>query len=141
MSISISREHVFIPQQLGNLGLSYNGKNFLVTEENGNRREVQRAFISKELRGLSSEQVNRIGGVGYLSLKTLKEVQSGQKDYSIEFNPRIQGGGPILGFITAATMITAGAIMVCFPPTSAAGVGLLITGPKVGAALALTPTP
>lgn len=139
--MTLTVKNVFVPKSLGQLDLRFDGNNFSVIESGGRKIEVQKAFVGKELRGITSEQLNRICEVGYLSLKKLTDLQSEKYEYGVEFSPRLPGGGPFLGALTQVALTGVGAALVLFPPTAAVGVAVIATAPAVAVAVTFTPTP
>ena len=100
--------------------------------------------LSKELRGISLEELEKALSVGYLAVTKIGE------EHAVRFNARLAGGGPILGFLAGAgTAVVGAALMgigiVTTPigigaPIAAAGAVILAHAPVVGIAAGVTPT-
>lgn len=86
---SVPSHALFVPSSLGELHVKYNGHDFFVIDTKANSRQLQRCDLSEELRGISSEQLNKYLGVAYLSLNQAGET------YTLRLNGRLRGGGLI----------------------------------------------
>ncbi len=89
-AMQINSGNLFVPHSLGKVSVSYEDSNFFVTNEKGVCKKVERAFVSKELRGLSGETLEKRLEVAYLALNKVGE------SYGVTLNYRLLGGGPIL---------------------------------------------
>lgn len=147
--MKISESSLFVPQTLGSLRVTHDGHEFSVIHMDGSQCTIQRAYLSKELRGISSETVQKMADVGYFSLSR------DESDYGLRFDGRLRGGGPLgaVGtfFVTwgaGAVMCAAGSVMVATGVGAPAGVALVAAGAStmgvaapLAAAAVVTPTP
>lgn len=76
--IAISNGNLFVPNKLGELNVTYNGRDFSVIDSKGLHSEVKRADLSKDLRGVTSDCLQKMLEVGYLSINTVGE------DYTLQ---------------------------------------------------------
>ncbi len=141
MRIFIPNDNVLAPSSMGEARLTYgDNRQFAVELPGKNPVEIQRAFIPKEFRGLSLDQVQRVGDVGYFSLKAFQNT-NGTPGYSLDFNQRLRGGGPFLAGIVGGLWLATGTVLAVFPPTTAVGVSMIATTSVVAGAAAVIPTP
>ena len=64
----IAHENLFAPSSLGKVSVTYDGHNFFVIDENQKKTQLERAFLPKELRGISSTTLEKCLGASYLVL-------------------------------------------------------------------------
>lgn len=124
------RGNLFIPSKLGDVRVIYKGREFFVVNLNGAESFIQKANLSCELRGISPETLQKILNFGYLSLNKQ------ESDYTLRFDGKIYGGGPVCGFIGywgTKAICYGGAIAAA--TTVVVGTGGAIAGP-VGTAIA-----
>ncbi len=126
----ISAKDVFIPNELGNLSVVFNGREFSIIDERNESCAVERFNLSKELRDITNDQLQRCLGAAYLTLNKFGD------EYSLKLNGRLPGGGPLLGSIGYWVVKS-----VCYgTAAAAAGTAIVATGGAVagpvGAALA-----
>ena len=140
---TISDSNVFAPSCLGKLTVTYDGHDFSVTSSKG-LKSLQRADLSKDLRGISTETLQKMMEVGYLSITKTGE------DYAMNFKGRLLGGG-LLGAIGVyvGTTVAGGAMIVAgtlLTPVGGVGLTLIAAGTTTIAAAPTTflvtlPTP
>ncbi len=118
--------------------LTHKGNDFFVETENTSTK-IQRAFIDKELRGISEERLAQLTTTGaYLKLNKMEN----SNDYALRLGGRLNGGGPVtanaLYWITKSlcwggvgAAATAGAATVAAATVASGGTA----GVAVGAAL------
>ena len=118
--------------------LTHKGNDFFVENENETSL-IQRAFIDKELRGISEERLAKLAAAGaYLKLNKMEDSD----DYTLRLGGRLNGGGPVtanaLYWITKSlcwggvgAAATAGAATVAAATVASGGTA----GIAVGAAL------
>ncbi len=77
--------------------LTHKGNDFFVENENETSL-IQRAFIDKELRGISEERLAKLAAAGaYLKLNKMEDSD----DYTLRLGGRLNGGGPLFGAFLA----------------------------------------
>jgi len=115
---TIPEKSLFIPRGLEGLTVKYKNNNFCVIDSKGLKSHIQRADLDKELRGISNETLQKMLDVGYLNIRKIG------KTYTINYNQRLNGGGPF-GAIVAyvATNVAGGAMMIGGGLLTATGVG------------------
>jgi hypothetical protein len=90
---------------------------------------VSNINLSKELRGISSEELKKALDVGYLAVSKVGE------EYAIRFNVRLAGGGFGLGaLVYGVTTVVGGAMFglgVITLPLGGVGAGLMAGGTAV----------
>ncbi|NGX37477.1 MAG: hypothetical protein K1000chlam2_00633 [Chlamydiae bacterium] len=124
IEMSIPETNLFIPNQLNNVEVKYKDHDFFVIHQ-GKSQKVENYQLSKELRGITLEQLEKCLDVAYLSLSKIG------KDYAIECKLRMKGGGPLFGAIgywatktlCYGTAVGAGTAAVIATGGAAAGVG------------------
>src|ERR1700722_4625628 len=89
----IPSKNLFVPNELGNLSVDYNGREFCILDERGDSFKVAKYYLSEELRQISPEQLGKCLEVAYLAINRVGN------EFSIKLNGRQPGGGPILGSI------------------------------------------
>ena len=67
-SMQINSSNLFIPNRLGNLDVSYEKGNFFIKTQTGKYFQVESINLSKELRGISQENLQKCLDVAYLAL-------------------------------------------------------------------------
>jgi len=118
-------ESIFAPQGLGKVKLFHDSKGFHVLHNN-EMSYVQPCFMDKAIRNMTPQQVSAFQKIGYFHIN-----QMGNREFSLAFNERVCGGGPIFG--AAMYWLTK---VVCYG-TAAAAVGttaIATGGAVVGAA-------
>ena len=145
----ISQDSLFVPQALGSLSVMHDGREFSVIHPDGSQSAIQRAYLTKELRGVSSVVVQKMSDVGYFSLS------KGGSDYALRFDGRLRGGGPLgavgVFFATwgSGLAISAVGTVLCATGVGAPlGATLIVAGAStmgvaapLAAAAAIAPTP
>lgn len=146
---TISSNYLFIPGVNKNLKVTYENRDFYVIDAKGLKTPIQRAYLDKELRGVSEDTLQKMLDIGYLTLNKFGE------DYSIKFSSRLRGGGPFgavaVFFTTYGTglvMTGIGTVLVCTGVGAPAGAALIATGATtmtvaapLAAAAVVAPTP
>lgn len=79
--------NLFVPFKIGDVNVSHNDREFFVIDSKGTKSFIQRANLTNELRGISSETLHKMLEVGYLSLNKQGDT------YSLRYDERMQGGG------------------------------------------------
>jgi len=141
------------PARLGVLKVLHE-KNQFSLDMDGDIKPIQRCFVDKTVRDLSTEQLKSfVVNGGYLKLRELRSKDG--VEYGLDADGRLVGGGPILGFCTlvggtlATAAATAGTAILAIPggpPAIVAAIvvtshaGMVATAYATTAALA-TPTP
>jgi hypothetical protein len=124
---AVSSKNLFVPEALGKLSVQYNGREFSIVNSKNIKSSVARMNLSKELRGISSENLEKILSAGYLAISKI-----GEDDYSIQFKGRILGGGPFLALVTYVGANIAGGAMIvagiATAPLGGVGVALIAAG-------------
>lgn len=140
----LSGRSLFVPSDLGKLSVIHDGHEFSVIDSKGLVSAIQRADLSKELRGISNESLMKILESGQLSLKKFGE------DYSLSYNGQLRGGGLFAAIaVYAATTIAGGAMIVVGTITApiggvvliAAGTATVTAAPTTFLVTLPTPTP
>lgn len=79
-----------VPERLGQLTLIHTNNSFYVDRDDDDApQQIQNCFLDKELRGISSEKLEKFLDVGYVSLSQMSDGQ-----YSLQAHVRGNGGGP-----------------------------------------------
>ncbi len=141
----VPESHFIASGAAGKISLGHNGRDFFVIDSKNLKSEVSRMNLSKELRGISLEELEKALSVGYLAVTKIGE------EHAVRFNARLAGGGPFLGFLAGAGTAIAGATLIGIGivttpvglgvPLVAAGGVMVANAPVVGVAVALSPTP
>ncbi len=128
----------------GQISLEHNGRDFFVVDSNHLKSSVSRFNLSKELRGISSDELQKALSVGYLA------VSKAGEEYVVRFNARMAGGGPFLAAIAyVGSTVAGGALVVVGMATAPIGVGgplmaagatLIGAAPVIAAIAAASPT-
>jgi len=84
-------ESIFVPTGLGKVKLYHDKKGFYVFHNN-KMNAVQSCFMNENIRNMTPQQVKALQKIGYFSIN-----QSGNREFSLEFNERVRGGGPLFG--------------------------------------------
>ncbi len=141
---AIPATNLFVPNELGQLSVIHNGREFFVVDSEKVRSEVSPVNLSKELRGISAESLKKVLAFGYLKVSKIGE------DYAVRFNERLPGGGPFGAFLTYVGMNVVGGAMVVVGTLTApvggavivaAGVATVTAAPVVAGVMVATPTP
>lgn len=90
---SIPQDKLFVPNSIGKITATYRGREFYVLDRNQREIQLERAFLSKDLRGISTAALEKCLNVSYLALNKVGE------SYSLTLKHRLSGGGPLTGFI------------------------------------------
>ncbi len=134
----------FIPQNdlsAKKLDLTFDDHNFFVVRKK-QLIKIQNAFLSVELRNISSDTLDRMLEHGYLSLKKL-----GKREYSLRFNGRVLGaglGGALIvyaGTVVVGTTMTIAGAATKNKKLIAAGMTTITTAPTTFLLTLPTPTP
>ncbi len=147
--MKISDSNLFVPARLGKLTVIHDGREFSVIDSKGLKSNIQRAFLDKELRGISNETLKKMLDAGYLNINKTGE------DYAANFKGRLKGGGPFTGIsayvatnIVGGVMVLGGSVLVATGVGAPAGAALVVSGfatvtaaPVVLAVTLLSPTP
>ena len=119
------------------LTLIHEGNDFRV-ESDTESHHIQRCYVDKELRGISSDKLAKLTATGaYLKLIRFNE----SNDYALHLNGRLNGGGIILGNILywATKGVAYGApAAIAVSSVAVAAVPLVTVGGTVGAVSAAT---
>lgn len=147
---TFSRDAVHAPTSLGDIELVADSHNFFV-KKNGMLNRVQRYDVDQTLREAHKKQaIQQLLKNGYVSVS-----QYNNGDYKLNVHGRVNGGGPIVGYLlygavklvsysaltgVAAGAVTAGAAVVA-PGAVAAGIGTVVaTAAEIGAGTVATAT-
>lgn len=149
MSVQLDTMHanylVSTAEAFGNISLEHENKGFFVVDSNQLKTPISPINLSKELRGISTDELRKALDVGYLSLRKIGD------EYALRFNVRMKGGG--LGFAIFTYVATTGAGVALTligaatapigvgAPIAAAGVALVTAAPYTFAVTLPTPTP
>lgn len=125
-------------RDIGPLKVHHEGDRFSVETPEGDIREVQPAFLSKELRGISTDKLAKMVTAGaHLGVK-----KSSDGNYSIDLNERLKGGGAFGAFVgcwigkTVVYVVGYGTItLVSGAITTVSGPGGVLAGLAMKAAL------
>jgi len=120
--MAIPTNNLFIPGELGNIHVKYKDHDFFVIDEKNHEFAVERGDLSKELRGISQEHLNKYLASAYLALK-----KSGE-DYSIRLQHSLKGGGWFSGFLGKTATYTVSYVGMAMGGVTAT----LMVGPVVG---------
>ncbi len=154
-TLKFAEENVFVPERLGKVKLSHNGKRFLAKQK-GQRTKIQNCFVDKTIRGVSQERLAKLMDCGYLSLN-----QTDDGEFTLKHNVRGPGGGPVLATLfywatkvglysaiggavagsTAAVVVTGGAAAPAVAGLGAAvgtGIGTAAASAAIGGAVVST---
>jgi hypothetical protein len=102
---------------LSNLSHAVNTNQLALIHENNEFRvkngteshPIQRCYMDKELRGISTEQLAKYATAGaYLKLNKMENSD----DYTLRLGGRLNGGGPIMGLVANWTIKVGGYIGV-----------------------------
>ncbi len=89
-SAEVDRGSLQIPQRLGNITLHHSEDGFTIRDQ-GIDVPVKSYMVDKKLRGVSPKDLSKIlVNGGYIAV----ENRSGS-DYSLQFQGRVKGGGPV----------------------------------------------
>ncbi|OJV47124.1 MAG: hypothetical protein BGO28_01620 [Alphaproteobacteria bacterium 43-37] len=80
--------NVYVPQTIGAVNVHHNGREFYVVDAKGVQSSIKTIDLSQELRGASSEILQKLQNIGYLSLRQIGS------EYGLNFDLRLRGGGP-----------------------------------------------
>lgn len=120
--IAIPAKNLFVPGELGNVHVKYKDHDFFVIDEKNHEFAVERGDLSKELRGISQEQLSKCLRVDCLALSKIGE------DYSIRLQHSLKGGGWLSGFFGKTATYTASYVGMAMGGVTAT----LMVGPVVG---------
>lgn len=122
--VAIPEDNLFVPHTLGAVRVVYENNEFFV-EKAEQKFQVQRHNLSKELRGVSQDQLSKLLGTGYL------RVKGTDNEYGLDMCFRMRGGGPIAGAIAYWATKT-----LCYgTAVAAAGTAVVATGGAAGAVM------
>jgi hypothetical protein len=133
MTLTIKSNAYFAPYDLEIQDVAYEKGNFFVTAS-GRKVEVQRADLCQELRGISTEKLQKLTELGYLT------IQGSKDSYSIRYHQRAPAGGPWVALATGLIVKGAG-VALCFTPAAGVGAALIAAAPAAAAAVLVLPTP
>lgn len=141
---TVPATHFIASDAVGEIGLQHDGREFFVVDSKNLKSTVSTIYLSKELRGISSGELQKALSVGYLA------VSKAGVEYAIRFNARMAGGGPFLAaFAYVGSTVGGGALvlvgMATTPfgigaPMIAAGTTLIAAAPYIAVVAAGTPT-
>jgi len=119
-------ESIYAPQGLEKVKLFHDKKGFHVFHNN-EMNFIQPCFINENIRNITSKQLNALQKIGYFHIN-----QAGRRDFSLQFNERVRGGGPYFGgFMYWLTK------SVCYGGiAAAAGTAVVATGGAIAGAVA-----
>ncbi len=126
---TVPSTHLFVSQSAEQISVQHNGREFFIVDSNNIKASVSNINLSKELRGISSEELKKALDVGYLAVSKVGE------EYAIRFNVRLAGGGFGLGaLVYGVTTVVGGAMFglgVITLPLGGVGAGLMAGGTAV----------
>jgi len=126
---------------LRDIQVEHNGREFCIITTEGLECEVPRSNLSHELRGISTETLQKMLKVGYLTINKAGD------NFTIQYKGRLLGGGPVTGVVVflAGTSLgwiaIIGGSMTANPALIAAGVAIKTAAPIAGAAATGIPGP
>ncbi len=101
----VPKRNFITSDAMGKIYIEHNGKDFIVIDANKLKSTVLKINLSKELRGISTEGLQKALSVGYLAISKVGD------DYAVRFNARIAGGGFILAGLASAVGYIGGGLM------------------------------